>query len=117
METFGPELSGARRTGQSCGMEMHSPSAKQSRNPDGRRLDLFAAGHVDFYLCQLDLVGHEETCVSPVLLRERAAKCERLAAEAQDPRARETFLYVASGWRALIAADEEFDRRRNPCPQ
>jgi hypothetical protein len=44
--------------------------------------------------------------------RKRAAECDQLAAEAQNPRARETFLYVAAGWRALMAADEEFERKR-----
>ncbi len=43
--------------------------------------------------------------------RERAAECERLATEVQDPRARETFLYVASRWRALIEADATSERR------
>jgi hypothetical protein len=37
---------------------------------------------------------------------ECATECERLAAQAQDLRVKETFLYVASRWRALAAADD-----------
>ena len=47
----------------------------------------------------------------PRYFRERAAECERLAAECVDPRARETLRYVASRWRALADEDE---RRWNP---
>ena len=39
--------------------------------------------------------------------RRRAAECEKLAAEAQDPRIRETMLYVASRWIAMAEADEK----------
>jgi hypothetical protein len=44
-------------------------------------------------------------------LRDRAAECERLAAEVKDSTAREMFLYVAARWQALIAEDEAAQKR------
>jgi hypothetical protein len=38
--------------------------------------------------------------------RERAENCERMAAKSRDPQVRETFLYIASTWRELAAANE-----------
>jgi hypothetical protein len=47
----------------------------------------------------------------PRIFRERAAECERLAAETKNPHDRETLLYVASRWRAMADEDE---RRLQP---
>jgi hypothetical protein len=47
----------------------------------------------------------------PEEFRERAAECERLAAETKNPHYRETLLYVASRWRAIAGEDE---RRWHP---
>jgi hypothetical protein len=48
---------------------------------------------------------------TPEDFRERAANCERMAAKTKDRQVRETFLYIASKWRAL-AADDERERTR-----
>jgi hypothetical protein len=37
--------------------------------------------------------------------RERAVNCERIAAKTKDPQIRQTFLCIASKWRALAADD------------
>ena len=47
---------------------------------------------------------------TPQDYRDRAAECERLAADMWEPRARETLLYVASRWRAMANADEARQR-------
>ena len=43
---------------------------------------------------------------TPQELRDRAADCERQAAETTLPRVRETLLYVAARWRELADEDE-----------
>ena len=43
---------------------------------------------------------------TPRDFRDRAAACEGLAETTQEPKARETLLYVASRWRAMADADE-----------
>jgi hypothetical protein len=44
--------------------------------------------------------------------RERAAVCERLAAQAKNASSREIMIYLAMRWRAL--ADEGEGKKRNP---
>jgi hypothetical protein len=51
---------------------------------------------------------------TPQDFRDRAAECERLAATATNPEARETMIYVASRWRALAEEDEKRLRSRKP---
>jgi hypothetical protein len=43
---------------------------------------------------------------NPNDFREHAANCERMAAKSKDTQVRQTFLNIASKWRALAAADE-----------
>jgi hypothetical protein len=43
---------------------------------------------------------------TPQEFRDRAAECERKAAEVSAPEFRETLLYVASRWRELADEDE-----------
>jgi hypothetical protein len=43
---------------------------------------------------------------TPQEFRERAEECERLAETATRPETRETMLYVAARWRALVEEDE-----------
>ena len=51
---------------------------------------------------------------TPQDFRERADACERLADEAENPRARETLLYVAARWRAMAAEDEGRQKPTKP---
>jgi hypothetical protein len=43
--------------------------------------------------------------------RRRAGECEKLAADAQDPRARNLLFQVAARWRSLANEDEQRYRR------
>lgn len=47
-----------------------------------------------------------QTLKTPQDFRERAIECERLAAAALEPHARETLLYVAAQWRRMAEEDE-----------
>jgi hypothetical protein len=49
---------------------------------------------------------------TPQMLRDRAAECERQAAEAKDPKVRETLLRVASRYRKLADEDERLLAQR-----
>ncbi|MDB5409731.1 MAG: hypothetical protein JWL84_4643 [Rhodospirillales bacterium] len=51
---------------------------------------------------------------TPAEFRERAAECERLAAEVTDPTIERTLLFVAARWRSLAKEDEDSASRYNP---
>ena len=54
---------------------------------------------------------------TPQDFRDRADECERLAATATSPEARETMIYVASRWRAMAEEDEKRLRLDKPADE
>ncbi len=54
---------------------------------------------------------------TPAEYRERAAECERLAADSQTERNRETYLRIAATWRRLADEDEALARDAPATPK